>query len=45
VGVSSIVELSQAQLNKTQAELEQADAKYEYQGERATLRYQIGEMR
>jgi outer membrane protein len=31
LGLSSIVELSQAQLNKTQAELEQASAKYDYQ--------------
>jgi outer membrane protein len=45
LGLSSIVELSQAQLNKTQAELAQAAAKYEYQAERAALRYQIGALR
>jgi outer membrane protein len=45
LGLSSIVELSQAQLNKTQAELAQASAKYEYQAQRATLRYQIGALR
>jgi outer membrane protein len=42
LGLSSIVELSQAQLNKTNAELEQASAKYEYQVEAAALAYQIG---
>ena len=31
LGLSSIVELTQAQLNKTQAEIEQATARYEYQ--------------
>jgi outer membrane protein len=45
LGLSSIVELSQAQLNKTQAELAQASAKYEYQAERAALEYQIGARR
>jgi outer membrane protein len=42
LGLSSIVELSQAQLNKTEAELEQTSAKYEYQVENATLQFQIG---
>jgi len=42
LGLSSIVELSQAQLNKTNAELEQASAKYKYQVEAAALAYQIG---
>jgi outer membrane protein len=42
LGLSSIVELSQAQLNKTNAELEQASAKYEYQVEAAALSFQIG---
>jgi outer membrane protein len=42
LGLSSIVELSQAQLNKTNAELEQASAKYEYQVQAATLSYAIG---
>ena len=31
LGLSSIVELSQAQLNQTQAQIEQASAKYDYQ--------------
>ena len=42
LGLSSIVELSQAQLNKTNAELAQASAKYEYQVEAAALAYQTG---
>ena len=41
-GLSSIVELSQAQLNVTAAEIEQASAKYEYQIQRAVLDYQVG---
>jgi outer membrane protein TolC len=36
------VELSQAQLNKTQAELEQATAKYDYQVDTAGLAYATG---
>jgi outer membrane protein len=42
LGLSSIVELSQAQLNKTQAELEQASAKYDYLAQFAALQYQMG---
>jgi outer membrane protein len=42
LGLSSIVELSQAQLNKTQAELEQASAKYDYQAQAAALSFSIG---
>jgi outer membrane protein len=42
LGLSSIVELSQAQLNKTGAELEQASAKYEYQIQAAALSFQMG---
>lgn len=42
LGLSSIVELSQAQLNKTNAELEQASANNEYQVEVAALGYQTG---
>lgn len=41
-GLSSMVELSQAQLNVTAAEIEQASAKYEYQIQRAVLDYQVG---
>ncbi|HYM13050.1 MAG TPA: TolC family protein [Bryobacterales bacterium] len=42
LGLGSIVELSQAQLNKTSAEIAAAGAKYEYQIERSVLNYQIG---
>ncbi len=44
LGLGSIVELSQAQLNKTQAEIEQSSAKYEYQLRRSELSYQLGEL-
>ncbi len=42
LGLGSIVELSQAQLNNTAAQIEQSSAKYEYQIQRAVLEYQIG---
>jgi outer membrane protein len=42
LGLSSIVELSQAQLNKTSAEIASTSANYEYQIQRAVLDYQIG---
>jgi outer membrane protein len=42
LGLSSIVELSQAQLNKTSAEIASASAKYEYDLQRAVLNYQAG---
>ncbi len=42
LGLSSIVELSQAQLNETQAELEQGSAEYEYKIRTAELDYQAG---
>jgi outer membrane protein len=45
LGLSSIVELSQAQLNKTSAEIASAGAKYEYQIQRALLDYQTGVLR
>jgi len=45
LGLGSIVELSQAQLNQTQAEIEQASAKYEYQAQMASLDYQVGALR
>ncbi len=45
LGLGSIVELSQAQLNKTQAEIVQASAKYDYQAQIASLNYQIGLLR
>jgi len=45
LGLSSIVELTQAQLNKTAAEIGQATARYEYQIRAATLRYQTGDLK
>lgn len=45
LGVSSIVELSQAQLSKTSAEITYASAQYEYQIQRAVLDYQTGALR
>ena len=45
LGLSSIVELTQAQLNKTRAEIEQASARYDYQARIAALRYQTGALR
>jgi len=39
--LSSIVELSQAQLQQTQAEIEFAAAKYQYRIAEAVLRFQI----
>ncbi|HZR22719.1 MAG TPA: TolC family protein [Vicinamibacterales bacterium] len=45
LGLSSIVELTQAQLNKTNAEIAQATAKYEYQSRIAALRYQTGQLK
>jgi outer membrane protein len=45
LGLSSIVELSQAQLNKTRAEIEQASARYDYQARMSSLRYQLGTLK
>lgn len=45
LGLGSIVELSQAQLNQTQAQIEQASARYDYQAQLATLDYQVGILR
>lgn len=42
VGRSSIVELSQAQLNLTSAEIAETSAKYDYQIQRSVLNYEIG---
>jgi outer membrane protein len=42
LGLSSIIELSQAQLNQTQAQIEQASSKYDYEAEISALNYQLG---
>ncbi len=45
LGLSSIVELSQAQLNLTQAEITDVSAQYEYSAQVAYLNFQLGRMR
>ena len=41
LGLSSIVELSQAQLQQTQAQIEFAAAKYQYRIAQSVLRFEI----
>src|SRR5262249_48284175 len=45
LGLASIVELTQAQLNVTQAEIENITAKYDYQTQNAELQYSVGVLR
>jgi len=45
LGLSSIVELNQAQLGETEAEIQDVNAKYDYQIQNAALQYQIGLLR
>jgi outer membrane protein len=45
LGLSSIVELTEAQLNETSAEISEASAKYDYQTQMSVLNYQIGALR
>jgi outer membrane protein len=45
LGLSSIIEVSQAQLNLTSAQIASASAKYDYQTQRALLDYQVGVLR
>jgi outer membrane protein len=42
LGLSSIIELSQAELNQTEARIEQASATYDYQAQYSALNYQLG---
>jgi outer membrane protein len=44
LGLSSIIELSQAQLNATQAQISQASAKYDYAAEISALNFQVGSL-
>jgi outer membrane protein len=44
LGLSSIVELSQAQLNLTRAQIDDTSAKYDFQIQSAVLSYQIGQL-
>jgi outer membrane protein len=43
LGLSSIVELSQAQLAQTSAEIGNTNARYDYQQSLAAIRYQTGQ--
>jgi outer membrane protein len=45
LGLASIVELTQAQLGQTEAQVENVNAKYDYQIQNAALQYQIGALR
>jgi outer membrane protein len=45
LGLASIVELSQSQLNQTQAEIENLSAKYDYESLYQALQYAIGQLR
>lgn len=45
LGLSNIVELTQSQLNVTQAEIENLNAKYDYQTQYAELQFTIGLLR
>ena len=45
IGLGSIVELSQAQLNVTAAEIAGSSAQFDYQVQRANVAYQIGALR
>jgi outer membrane protein len=45
LGLSSIVELSQAQLNMTQAQITKVSAQYDYDGQIAVLNYQLGRVK
>jgi outer membrane protein len=44
LGLSSIVELSQSQLQQTQASIENVNARYEYRLSLAALQYQLGNL-
>jgi len=45
LGLSSIVEFTQAQLNLTQAQIEQVNAAYDYNTQLSVLNYSIGNLR
>jgi outer membrane protein len=44
-GISSIIELSQAELNQTSAQIAAAAARYQYQIQRSALDFQLGRLR
>jgi outer membrane protein TolC len=43
--LSSIIELSQAQLYLTEAQVEQVSAQYDYESQTANLNYQLGRVK
>jgi outer membrane protein len=43
IGLSGIVEITQAQLDQTQAEIAHTNARYAYQTALAVVRYEIGQ--
>ncbi len=45
LGLSSIIELSQAELNQTEARIAQASAAYDYEAQYSLLNYQLGYLR
>lgn len=45
VGATSIIELSQAELNQTSAQISEASARYDYQIQRSALDFQLGRLR
>jgi outer membrane protein len=45
LGLSSIIELSQAQLNLTEAQIERIGSQYDYESQTANLNYQLGRVR
>jgi outer membrane protein len=45
LGLSSIIELSQAQLALTEAQIEQVSAQYDYESQMANLDYQLGRVK
>ena len=45
LGLSSIIELSQAQLNQTQALIDETTAKYDYDAQISSLNFQLGAIR
>jgi outer membrane protein len=45
LGLSSIIELSQAQLGLTEAQVEQVSAQYDYESQTANLNYQLGRVK
>ncbi|MGH9452780.1 MAG: TolC family protein, partial [Terriglobia bacterium] len=45
LGLGSIVELTQGQLSELQAEIQNVNAKYDYQIQNAVLQYQVGDLK